>query len=137
MRCFRILFPALRFLGETSLSLDPGPVIDGLAVLCLAGAGVSIAVLVFRLFIPEGGILRDFMVEHPKSLLARLYRVWFVAVTLVMPLLILLWLYGFNYSGAVLVKIFTYSMWLMLWLMVLLVLRQNTFCGQQAVRVPL
>jgi len=119
LRWFRVLFPALRFLGETSLSLDPGPVIDGLAVLCLTGAGVSIAVLIFRLFTPEGGILRDFMTEQPKSILTRLYRVWFAVLTSVMPLLILLWLFGYNYSGAVLVKIFTYSMWLMLWLMVL------------------
>ncbi len=119
LRWFRILFPALRLLGEISLSLDSGPVVGGLAVLCLTGAGVSLAVLVFRLFVPDGGILRDFLAEHPKSLVARLHQVWSAALIAIVLLLVVLWLSGYIYTSAVLVKIFMNSMWLMLWLMVL------------------
>ena len=116
---FRILFPALRMVGETSFALDSGPLVGGLAAVCITGAGMSFAVLIYRLYLPQGGILRQYLEQHPDRMLARYRSIWLGALTMLVPLLTLVWLAGYNYAGSLLIERCMHSFWLVLWLMIL------------------
>ena len=116
---FVIVFPIARLVGDTSFLLDAGGKVGGLAVLGSLISAAALGILIFRLLIPRGGILRPHLQNRPNSLLARTRSVWVVAITAVLPMLIILWLAGYNYSGHVLAVSFMYSFWLLLWLMIL------------------
>ena len=114
-----IVFPIARLIGDSSYFLETSEKIGGLSIIgSLISAG-ALAVLIYRLFTPGGGILKDYLQKYPNGVLAHTRPVWFGAIVLVLPLLMVLWLAGYNYSGHVLAVSFMYSFWLILWLMVL------------------
>ena len=119
LRWFRWVFPVSRFVGEASFQLDSGAQMGGLAALGLVGAAAALSILLFRLLTPHGGTLRDYIQEHPNSLIAKLRPLWLTAATLVLPMLIVLWLSGYNYSATLLSVSFMYSIWLVLALVLL------------------
>ena len=119
LRWFLFVFPAARLVGDASFLLDSGGPIGGLSVLGTVASAATLGILLFRLFTPAGGILNSYLQQHPRGLLAQTRPVWLTAIEAVLPLLIILWLSGYNYTGDVLAVSFMYSFWLLLWLMVL------------------
>ena len=119
LRWFRVVFPASRFIGETSFLLDTGPYVGGFAALALIVAAGSLGVLVARLVSPAGGILQDYLRAHADGVISRLRPLWTAALISVLPILIVLWLTGYNYTADVLAISFMYSVWLMLGLVLL------------------
>jgi potassium efflux system protein len=116
---FRIVFPAARLVGDTSFLLGEGGSLSGLTVVASVTAALSLAVLIYRLFTPEGGILRDFLGRNPVCFLARTRYLWLGALVLVLPVLVVLWLVGFSYTGEVLSESYLSSFWLILWILML------------------
>lgn len=114
-----MVLPVAQLLGEFSYGLDRGGPVGGVAVLGVVIAGVSLAVYIFRLFIPEGGILQGYLQSKPGSLLQQTRPLWTAMILSVIPALLILWLAGYNYTGYVLAESFLYSFWLILWLMIL------------------
>jgi len=119
LRWFRVVFPTARLIGDASYLLDAGGPLGGLAVVGSIGSATALALLLFRLFTPAGGILTSYLQQRPRSFVARTRAVWLTALMSVLPLLIILWLAGYNYTGNVLAISFMYSFWLLLWTLVL------------------
>jgi potassium efflux system protein len=119
LRWFRLVFPAARLVGDTSFLLGEGGALGGLTVVASLVAALSLAVLVYRLFTPAGGILRDFLARNPDGFLARTRYLWLGALASVLPLLAVLWLTGFSYTGEVLSTSYLSSFWLILWILML------------------
>ncbi len=119
LRWFRFVFPAARLVGDTSFLLSEGGSLGGLTVVASLTAALSLAVLIYRLFTPAGGILRDFLARNPDGFLARTRYLWLGALASVLPLLAILWLTGFSYTGEVLSTSYLSSFWLILWILML------------------
>ena len=119
LRWFRWVFPVARFVGAASFQLDNGAYMGGLAALGLVAAAASLGVLLFRLLTPNGGMLREHLQERPNGLIATLRPVWLTVATAVLPMLIVLWLSGYNYTATLLSVSFMYSIWLVLGLVML------------------
>lgn len=119
LRWFLVVFPMLRLIGDVSYNLDSGEVLGGLAVFGSVSSGIALGVLLFRLFNPAGGLLQEYLLQRPRSFLAQTRSFWVAVLTSILPLLIILWLFGYNYTADVLASSFVYSFWLLLWLMVL------------------
>ena len=119
LRWFLVVFPTVRLIGDASYLLDAGGPLGGLAVVGSIGSATALALLLFRLFTPAGGILTSYLQQRPRSFVARTRSVWLTALMSVLPLLIILWLAGYNYTGDVLATSFYYSFWLLLWILVL------------------
>jgi len=113
------LFPLARLIGDTSFLVDGGGSPGGLTIIALMVAAGAFAVLLVRMFIPQGGILQGYVRQYPHTLLARSIPVMLVLLGPVMPLLVVLWLVGYNYTAFVLAGSFMYSFWLILGLKVL------------------
>ena len=119
LRWFLAVFPLLRLIGVTSFRLDGAGTLGGLAVLGMAGSGLALALLIFRLFTPDGGILRDYLNRHARGALAQTRPMWLSILLAAMPVLVLLWLAGYTYTGRELAFSVKYSFWLVLALMML------------------
>ena len=119
LRWFRIVFPAARLVGDTSFILGAGGSLGGLTVVASLTAALSLAVLIYRLFTPAGGILRDFLARNPDGFLARTRYLWLSALVSVVPVLAILWLAGFSYTGELLSESYLNSFWLILWILIL------------------
>ena len=119
LRWFRWVFPVSRFIGGASFQLDSGAYMGGLAALGLVVAAASLGVLLFRLLTPNGGMLRDYLQERPNGLIASLRPIWLTVATAVLPMLIVLWLAGYNYTATLLSVSFMFSIWLVLGLVML------------------
>ena len=119
LRWFRFVFPTARLVGDTSFLLGEGDSLGGLTVVASLTAALSLAVLVYRLFTPAGGILRDFLGRNPDGLLARTRYLWLGVLMSILPILAVLWLAGYSYTGEVLSASYLSSFWLILWILVL------------------
>ena len=119
LRWFRWLFPVSRFVGEASFQLDSGAYMGGLAALGLVLAAASLSVLLFRLLAPNGGALHDYLQQRPNGLIANFRPLWLTVATAALPLLIVLWLSGYNYTATLVAVSFMYSIWLVLGLVML------------------
>jgi potassium efflux system protein len=119
LRWFRWVFPAARLVGDTSFMLGAGGELGGLTVVTSLLAALSLAVLIYRLFTPAGGLLRDVLDRNPGGLLARTRFLWLSVLMLVLPLLVILWLAGYSYTSEVLSTSYMSSFWLILWILAL------------------
>ena len=117
LRWFLVAFPILRLAGDGSALLDSGSALGGLAVLGSVGSAAALGMLLFRLFTPMGGMLHGYLNTYPKGFLAKTRSFWLLVLVSVLPLLVLLWMAGYNYTAEVLANSFMYSFWLLLWLM--------------------
>ncbi len=114
---FLLVFPLARLIGDSSVMLDASSALGGLAVLGSVGSAAALAILLIRLFTPAGGMLRGHLQRHPGGFLAQARSFWLLLLFSVLPLLIILWLVGYNYTAEVLAVSFMHSFWLLLWLM--------------------
>jgi potassium efflux system protein len=119
LRWFRIVFPVVRFPGETSVLLDTGGLLGGLGVVGSVAAALLLGVFLFRCLTPAGGILRDYLMQRRDSALSRTRPVWFSVLMAILPVLIVLWLLGYSYTADMLAVGFMYSIWLIVMLMFL------------------
>ncbi len=118
-RWFLLVFPAAHFVGELSFSLDGGARVGGLAVVGTVIAAASLSMLIFHLFTPSGGILSNYLRHRSGSLLEQTRPLWIAAITMVIPLLLILWLTGYHYTARELAESYMYSFWLLVLLMAL------------------
>ena len=119
LRWLRWVLPISRFFGAASFQLDDGAYMGGLAALGLVVATASLGVFLYRLLTLNGGALRDYLQENHNGLIANLRPVWMTVVAAVLPMLIVLWLSGYNYTATLLAVSFMYSIWLVLGLILL------------------
>ena len=117
LRWFLVAFPVLLLVGDSSTLLDAGGGIGGLAVLGVVGSAVALGILLFRLFTPMGGMLYGYLKRHSRGFLARTRSFWLLVLVSVLPLLLILWIAGYNYTAEVLANSFMYSFWVLLWLL--------------------
>ena len=117
---FLLVFPITRLISEVSFNLDSGGQIGGLTVVGAIVAAGAMGLLVYRLFSSYNGVANVYLVSNPTSVLAQTRPIWAPGFALVMPSLLILWLAGYNYTGHVLAISFMYSVWLILWLLVVL-----------------
>ena len=115
---FRWVYPGSMLITEANFILDYRGALGTLTLLGSVATSVGIAILAYRLFSPEGGILRDFLRARPGRLVTQTRPIWMGLLALALPALILLWLSGFSYTSDVLLTSFTYSFFMVLGVMV-------------------
>ncbi len=80
---------------------------------------ISLSYFFYRLFSPTRSILRDMLLRHPGSALARFRRLWLALTLLVPAFLVVLAVSGFLYTAGVLTSSLIDTLWLVLGLIVL------------------
>jgi len=119
LRWYVYVFPLAHLVSMASLELDTGDALGGFTIISSVIAAGAFAVLLFRLFTPAGGVLRDLLRRRQGSLLTKALPFWLVLLGSVLPVLLILWLAGYSYTAEVLAASYMYSFWLVLWLKVL------------------
>jgi potassium efflux system protein len=115
---FQLVFPPLRFIAEASVRLDGTTSLSGLSIVTTALAALVLGVLLYRLFTPSGGVLRDHLVAYPDGLLARTRALWLTGLLTAIAALLVLWSAGFLNTADALAKSYMLSLWVALSLMV-------------------
>lgn len=114
-----MVLPAAQFVGEANYRLDTGGPVGGLAALGVVVSGIALCIFTFRLLVPEGGVLRNYLQNKPDSIWEQTRPLWTALISTVFPSLIVLWVIGYNFTGYVLAESFLYSFWLILMLTIL------------------
>jgi potassium efflux system protein len=110
-----LLFLPLAFVAIHSISLDTLLKVSsggGLGLITVVAAIGSIALFIYRMFTPNGGVLAEYLAYRSERLLNRFRKLWVgLLVTAVIGLIVLV-LIGYLYTGATLTRDLINTIWL-------------------------
>ena len=104
------LLPAT-FITAHGFALDKSGFGGGLGLLAALTLTAAVAVFIYRVFTPDGGILRPYLATHPNSFLARYRALWLSVSLLGMGAMLLSALAGYIFTVHTLVGSLIVSLW--------------------------
>lgn len=110
-RLLMVLFLPSVFIAFHSINLEGVGLNGGLTMLAVLFAIGSVGLFVFRSFTPLGGVLADFFVKNPRSVLTRLRPVWLSLLMVYIIGLLVLVLIGYMYTGGTLTRNLINTVW--------------------------